>query len=53
MAAIVFKEKGFRRLTSPKYLSAVLQYVNGAEMGLDITIDLHGCIFSYPLSKNF
>ena len=51
MTTLVFREKGYRRLTSPNILPTVLDYIKNTDMESDVTLDLRGCVFSYPLSK--
>lgn len=51
MTKLIFKEIGYRRLTSFSILPAVLKHIDETEIGSNVTLDIRGCVFSYLLAK--
>jgi hypothetical protein len=51
MTTLDFRNQGYRRLTSPSTFLKVLDYIKNTKMEADVTLDLRGCIFSYPLAR--
>lgn len=50
MFTLNFREMGYRRPTSQKSRDEILALIDREEIGANVTIDLSGCVFSYPLA---
>lgn len=48
---INFRQMGFRRPTSRPHLDELISKINGYELPQQVTLDLRGCMFSYPLAS--
>lgn len=51
MTRLVFRDMGHRRPTGYKSLQEILSYIEKNDFENNITIDLRGCVFSYPFAQ--
>ena len=51
MSEMVLRSMGHRCPTGYRSLQSILSYIDQNDFGNNITIDLRGCVFSYPLAQ--